>query len=53
MKWYCKQCKNVMESKTALSKVTGKRYTVDCDCTESMTSDRKAEAFQDKNWKRL
>jgi len=50
MKWYCKKCKGVMESKTALVKTTGRRYRVDCNCTESVQSDREVIKFQSDNW---
>ena len=50
MKWYCKVCKSIMDSKTVLITVTKKRYRVDCNCTESIESDREVYRYQNENW---
>lgn len=50
MTWFCKICKSIMDSKTMIITVTGKRYRVDCHCTESIESDREVYRYQDKNW---
>lgn len=53
MKWYCKKCGSIMESKSTVVHETERRYIVNCNCTESMETDAEAEKFQDNHWMRL